>query len=175
MSKEEKDDQQLMEIITRNMGIIVRISGFYAHTRHDREDLVNDIVYELLKSYGSFGGNSSVSTWIYRVALNTSMNYSRKRRRDSVVNFGAQEKELDRQDRAVSVEGPFPVETSVRIYRPAGRAGQGHHDALPGRTIPRGNIPGAGYLEKQCRDQNIPHKATTQKANQSVKLWKWID
>ncbi|HEY5122153.1 MAG TPA: sigma-70 family RNA polymerase sigma factor, partial [Ignavibacteria bacterium] len=33
----------------------------------------------------SFNGNSKISTWIYRVALNTSMNYKRKKKNDSLL------------------------------------------------------------------------------------------
>jgi RNA polymerase sigma-70 factor (ECF subfamily) len=49
--------------------------------------LINDIVFELWKSFERFKGNAKISTWIYRVALNTSMNYKRKKKHDSLIFF----------------------------------------------------------------------------------------
>jgi RNA polymerase sigma-70 factor, ECF subfamily len=46
--------------------------------------LVNDITLELWKSFGRFKGDSKISTWIYRIALNTSMNYKRKKEKDKL-------------------------------------------------------------------------------------------
>jgi RNA polymerase sigma-70 factor (ECF subfamily) len=46
--------------------------------------LVNDITLELWKSFGQFKGESKISTWIYRIALNTSMNYKRKKEKDKL-------------------------------------------------------------------------------------------
>lgn len=61
-----------------NIGIIIKISRAYTNTDQDREDLINDIAIELWKSFGRFNGDSKISTWIYRVVLNTSMNFRRK-------------------------------------------------------------------------------------------------
>ena len=80
----EKLSEQFSSVLEENIGIIVKISRAYTATIHDREDLVNDILLELWKSFKSFKGNSKLSTWIYRVALNTSLNYKRKKKNDSL-------------------------------------------------------------------------------------------
>jgi RNA polymerase sigma-70 factor (ECF subfamily) len=71
-----------LDILEKNIGIIIKIARAYSKTHHDKEDLINDITLELWKSFGQFRGDSKISTWIYRVALNTSMNYKRKREKD---------------------------------------------------------------------------------------------
>ena len=73
---------QFLDILEKNIGIIIKISRAYSKTLHDKEDLINDITLELWKSFGRFKGDSKISTWIYRIALNTSMNYKRKREKD---------------------------------------------------------------------------------------------
>lgn len=73
---------QFLDILEKNIGIIIKIARAYSKTIHDKEDLINDITLELWKSFGRFKGDSKISTWIYRVALNTSMNYKRKREKD---------------------------------------------------------------------------------------------
>ncbi len=49
------------------------MAKIYSNTIEDQKDLYQEIVYQLWKSFGSFKGNSKISTWIYRVALNTSV------------------------------------------------------------------------------------------------------
>jgi RNA polymerase sigma-70 factor (ECF subfamily) len=50
----------------------------YCNSREDKEDLFQDIVLQLWRAYGSFNGDSKVSTWIYRVALNNAITRFRK-------------------------------------------------------------------------------------------------
>jgi RNA polymerase sigma-70 factor, ECF subfamily len=80
----ENVSEQFLSIFEDNTGIIIKISQAYTNTFHDREDLINDIALELWKSFEKFKGDSKISTWIYRVALNTSMNYKRKKKKDSL-------------------------------------------------------------------------------------------
>jgi len=81
---DDKLKDQFLVILENNIGIIIKISRVYSKVMQDREDLMNDIILELWKSFKSFNGNSKISTWIYRVAFNTSMNYKRKNRNDSL-------------------------------------------------------------------------------------------
>lgn len=71
---------QFVSDFEKNIGIILKISRAYTKTTHDREDLINDIALELWKSYPKFNGDSKISTWFYRIALNVSMNYKRKKK-----------------------------------------------------------------------------------------------
>ena len=58
--------------------------------------MVNDIVLELWRSFDTFKGQSAVSTWFYRVALNTSMNYRRKKKKhDSLFTFWNDPKQFE--------------------------------------------------------------------------------
>lgn len=51
----------------------------YTNTADDEQDLFQEIVLQLWKSYDSFKGNSKISTWMYRVALNTAITLFRKK------------------------------------------------------------------------------------------------
>ena len=72
----------LDDILEKNIGIILKISRAYARSVEDKEDLINDITLELWKSFERFKGDSKISTWIYRVAINISMNYNRNKKTD---------------------------------------------------------------------------------------------
>jgi RNA polymerase sigma factor (sigma-70 family) len=58
--------------------IIYKICRLYRDNREDQEDLFQEIVYQLWKSYPSFKRASKVSSWIYRIALNTAITIYRK-------------------------------------------------------------------------------------------------
>jgi RNA polymerase sigma factor (sigma-70 family) len=78
--------EQFLDLLEKNIGIIIKVSRIYTKIEQDREDLINDITLELWKSFRNFNGNSKFSTWIYRVALNTSMNYKRKKKNDTLFS-----------------------------------------------------------------------------------------
>lgn len=67
--------------IRANEGIIYKVSRLYSNTVEDQKDLFQEIVYQLWKSYGSFKENAKVSTWMYRVALNTAISSLKKEKR----------------------------------------------------------------------------------------------
>lgn len=61
----------------------------YCDTKEDREDLFQDIVLQLWRSYPSFQKGSKLSTWMYRVALNTAVTRVRKEaRREKFAELG---------------------------------------------------------------------------------------
>ena len=72
--------EKFISVFEKNIGIIFKISRAYTKTTHDREDLINDIALELWKAYPNFKGGSKISTWIYRISLNISMNYIRRKK-----------------------------------------------------------------------------------------------
>ena len=50
----------------------------YAFEHADRQDLFQEIVLQVWRSVDAFRGQSSVPTWMYRVALNTALAWTRK-------------------------------------------------------------------------------------------------
>jgi|SRR5450631_182150 len=80
-----QQDHAFVEIIRENEALIYKITRVYADTREDEQDLYQEIVYQLWKSFPSFRNESKVSTWIYRVALNTAIAYLNKEKRKGMV------------------------------------------------------------------------------------------
>jgi RNA polymerase sigma-70 factor (ECF subfamily) len=73
--------QDFIQTIKDNEGIIYKITRVYARDTEDQKDLYQEIVYQLWKSFGSFEGKSKISTWMYRVALNTSIAHLNQKKR----------------------------------------------------------------------------------------------
>lgn len=76
MSTREKE---FVQLVKDNQGLIIKVSRLYTNTVEDEQDLFQEIVLQLWKSYESFKGQSKISTWMYRVALNTAITLFRKK------------------------------------------------------------------------------------------------
>ncbi|NAW51313.1 sigma-70 family RNA polymerase sigma factor [Elizabethkingia argentiflava] len=71
-------EQDFSKLIQDNQGLIIKVARLYTHNLDDQRDLFQEIVLQLWRSYDSFKGNSKISTWMYRVALNTAITLFRK-------------------------------------------------------------------------------------------------
>ena len=63
----------------------------------DQNDLFQEIVYQLWKSYDSFKQQSQFSTWMYRVALNTAILYLKKDK-TKLNDYGALPENMAQED-----------------------------------------------------------------------------
>lgn len=70
-----------LSLINKHKGILYKASRIYADSLEDREDLQQEILIQLWKSYQNFKGNSEFSTWMYRVAINTAITYLKKEKK----------------------------------------------------------------------------------------------
>lgn len=68
-------------LINEHEPLIRKVSRVYGLSGDERKDIFQNIVLQLWKAYSGFRQESKPSTWIYRVALNTAISYSRKERR----------------------------------------------------------------------------------------------
>ena len=72
----------------------------FLHDKDDADDLTQDIFIQAYQSLHSFKGDSAFSTWIYRIAVNASLNRVRKNSGNPIFNrldslFGSgKEKEI---------------------------------------------------------------------------------
>ena len=71
-------DKLFLKIIEENQGIIYKVCKMYRDAPHDQEDLFQEIVLQLWKAFPKFRAESKVSTWMYRIALNTAIATFRK-------------------------------------------------------------------------------------------------
>ncbi|MBN2773242.1 MAG: sigma-70 family RNA polymerase sigma factor [Prolixibacteraceae bacterium] len=77
MNQQNRDE--FVSLIQQNIGIIYKICNIYGGAFKD--DLKQEIIYQLWKSFTSFKGNSKFQTWMYRVALNTALFESNREKR----------------------------------------------------------------------------------------------
>ncbi|HKJ81129.1 MAG TPA: sigma-70 family RNA polymerase sigma factor [Ignavibacteriaceae bacterium] len=63
-------EQTFTEILEENKHKIYRICKVYAVSPIEPQDLFQDVVIQVWKSLPSFKGKSSISTWVYKIAIN---------------------------------------------------------------------------------------------------------
>lgn len=78
MTYKGNNKESFLQFITENKGIIFRICNSYCPYKNEREDLAQEIIYQLWKSFDSYNNSTKFSTWMYRIALNVAISYYRK-------------------------------------------------------------------------------------------------
>jgi RNA polymerase sigma-70 factor (ECF subfamily) len=84
MVKNQKRSEFIGQI-NANHKILAKICHIYGADEEDRQDLFQEMVGELWKSYSTFSGKAKFSTWLYRVALNTALYHGRKIRKQKLT------------------------------------------------------------------------------------------
>ena len=81
-----KDDykEAFIKIVQFHQGIINSICRIYFPAAEDQKDARQEIILQLWKAFPNFRGTSKWSTWIYKVALNTTLNQLRKANKLSI-------------------------------------------------------------------------------------------
>lgn len=75
------DEKQFINLINEHQGLIHKVCIMYESDREARNDLFQEIVLQLWRSYSAFRGESKITTWMYRIALNTAISGFRKQTR----------------------------------------------------------------------------------------------
>lgn len=66
-------------------GVIRKVCYFYATDRDEFNDLRQEALVNLWRGFSRFRGDASLSTWIYRVTLNSCVSFFRKHRKNSSI------------------------------------------------------------------------------------------
>ncbi|MGH1335382.1 MAG: RNA polymerase sigma factor [Aureispira sp.] len=69
--------EQFEQIIAQHNGILYKIGRTYTNNASDFDDLYQDMLVQIWQALPSFKQASKLSTWLYRVCLNTALLYQR--------------------------------------------------------------------------------------------------
>lgn len=70
--------EEFLEILSNYQGILFKVSLVYYKNKTDREDNVQEIIYQLWKSFPGIRNRKSIGSWIYAVSINTSISMIKK-------------------------------------------------------------------------------------------------
>src|SRR5437762_119485 len=77
-------------LVDEHRKILYKVAGLYCRDAADRQDLAQEIVVQLWRSFDRYDERRRFSTWMYRIALNVAISFHRSesRRRRHVVPAG---------------------------------------------------------------------------------------
>jgi RNA polymerase sigma-70 factor, ECF subfamily len=78
--KEKELKETFLKQVQTSEQLIYKVCHFYANNEADKQDLYQEILIQLWKSYPKFKGESKFSTWLYQVAINTAIAGLRKKK-----------------------------------------------------------------------------------------------
>ncbi len=89
------NDKKLIDLIEKNkpagfknlvdkyQRLVINICYGFVHNRQDAEDIAQDVFIEVYRSIERFHRKSKLSTWLYRIAVNKSLNYIRDNKKNT--------------------------------------------------------------------------------------------
>jgi len=82
----EGNEQGFISLYTLYSSKIYSTALSYTKNIEEAEEVTQDVFVKIFKSISKFKGESSLNTWVYRITINTSLNYLRKRKRLNFFN-----------------------------------------------------------------------------------------
>lgn len=81
------DEQALQQLFLQLKDLVYNTALGYVRNREDAEEILQDVFVEVFQSIKTFKGDSSVKTWVVRIAINKSLDYLRYRNRKKRFAF----------------------------------------------------------------------------------------
>ncbi len=96
-------EQTFQTLVEEHKRILYKVCDSYCQDRDSREDLAQEILIQLWRSFGKFDGRCRFSTWMYRIALNVAISFYRSESTRTRHVISDEERLLQAVDEA---EGP---------------------------------------------------------------------
>ncbi|MEY8022175.1 RNA polymerase sigma factor [Muriicola sp. SD30] len=74
----EKQKSLFLSELEENQDKLYRLCSIYSDNNEDLKDLFQEVLVQIWKSMSSFKGNSSIGTWMFRIALNVCLRFKSK-------------------------------------------------------------------------------------------------
>lgn len=82
-----RDRKAMHHLVEKYQRQVIRTAYYFIGNMQDAEDLSQEIFIEIMNSVENFRHSSSLSTWIYRITVNKSLNCQRKNKRKKVFGL----------------------------------------------------------------------------------------
>ena len=73
------DEHKFLELVTENRNRILKICRVYSWNPSDRDDLYQEILFQIWRALPGLKQDNHANTWLYRIAINTSISFLRGR------------------------------------------------------------------------------------------------
>jgi RNA polymerase sigma-70 factor (ECF subfamily) len=73
------DEQRFLDLINGNRPRILKVCRVYVWNTADRDDLYQEILFQIWRGLPGLKQDTHANTWLYRIAINTSISFVRRR------------------------------------------------------------------------------------------------
>lgn len=78
-------EDKFISVIDTHKGILYKVANAYCKSIEDRKDLMQEMIFQLWRSFENYNASYQYSTWIYRIALNVAISFYRKSKKSSLI------------------------------------------------------------------------------------------
>lgn len=147
MTSRELEDRFAARL-EQHRGILFKVCNAYCRDPEDREDLAQEIMVQLWRSYGRFDERRRFSTWMYRISLNVAISFLRRERTRTRHVVATDVRLLEvRDERAAPSEELRRLYAMIESLDPLHRGllllyldGHSHHEIGEVMGISEGNV-----------------------------------
>lgn len=79
------DETAYREFVEKHQQMVINTCNGFVHNSDDAQDIAQDVFIEIFRSLKNFRNESKISTWLYRIAVNKSLNFIRKNKKHSIL------------------------------------------------------------------------------------------
>lgn len=79
MTLNPPEEQKFLNLIKGNRPRILKVCRVYAWNVTDQDDLYQEILFQIWRALPGLKENTHANTWLYRIAINTSISFVRRR------------------------------------------------------------------------------------------------
>lgn len=142
-----KDQNAYRSLIDQYQGMILNTCYGFVQDEDDAKDLTQEVFIEVINSINKFRGDAKLSTWLYRMAVNKSLNHIKKYKRKSL--FSTIDNLLKSDSGELSASGSFNADASIVNEEQSKRLYQAIDSLTKNQRIAftLHNIEGVSYVE----------------------------
>lgn len=78
MNTKPGNNTEIVRLIEKNKGLIYKVANSYCSDVDEQADLIQEIIFQIIKGYSNFDHKVKPTTWMYKVAFNVSISHYRK-------------------------------------------------------------------------------------------------
>ena len=79
--QEMEKEKEFEQIVKKHKSTIYTVCYMFSKDEDEVNDLFQEVLINLWKGFGDFRGDAAISSWIWKVALNTCISFDRKKKR----------------------------------------------------------------------------------------------
>jgi RNA polymerase sigma-70 factor (ECF subfamily) len=114
------DIQAFRLLVEQHQQMVFRTASGFVHIKEDAEDITQEVFINAYQSLHYYQEKAAFSTWLYRIAINTSLNYIQKNRFRKLLDYAEEKMHtlFDQRDNNINPEEQIiETETDSLIRR----------------------------------------------------------